>query len=211
MVMPSEASRFTSSRMSRMPAGSRPVVGLVEQQQLRVTQKRSGDAEPLPHPVRVAPDTILAAIAQLDDVEHLLDARARNATVEIAEQVQVAAAGQIRIEARALDETGHPVQSTRSVDQRVAAEETRPAVGRPDQPEQHPQRGRLAGAVRAEVAEDVASVDRQVDVVDGDDVAVALDQSLRFERRRVAHPSDRAAASAAEVGTDPASTYETPP
>ncbi len=185
--------------------------GLVEQQQLRVAQKRSGDAEPLPHPVRVAADAVLAAIAQLDDVEHLLDARARDATVEIAEQVQVAAAGQIRVEARALDETGHAVQSTRSVDQRVAAEETRLALGRPDQPEQHPQRGRLAGAVRAEVAEDVASIDRQVDVVDGDDVAVALDQSSRFERRRVAHPSDRAADSAAEVGTDPASTYETPP
>ena len=136
---------------------------------------------------------------------------AGDAPVEIAEQAQVAPAGQIRVEARPLDEAGHAVERARSVDQRITPEEPRVALGRPDQPEQHPQRGRLAGAVRPEVAEDVASIDRQVDVVDGDDVAVALDQPSRFEGRRVAHLSERAADSAAEVGIDPASTYETPP
>ena len=136
---------------------------------------------------------------------------ARHAAVEIAEQAQVAAARQIRIEARALDEAGHAVERARAVDQRITPEEPRVALRRADQPEQHPQRGRLAGAVRPEVAEDVASIDRQVDVVDGDDVAIALDQPSRFEGRRVAHLSERAADSAAEVGIDPASTYETPP
>ena len=48
------------------------------------------------------------------------------------------------------------------------------ARGRADQAQHHPQRRRLAGAVRAEVAEDVAGLDGQVDVVDGDELAVAL-------------------------------------
>src|SRR5207248_7850495 len=67
------------------------------------------------------------------------------------------------------------------------------------------------GAVRAEVAEDVAGLDGQVDVVDRDDVAVALDQAAGGDRRRARHPSARAAASAAAGGSEPARTYETPP
>ena len=50
---------------------------LVEQQQLRVAQQRRGDPEPLAHPVRVAADPVLGTVAQLDDVEHLVDAAAR--------------------------------------------------------------------------------------------------------------------------------------
>ena len=43
-------------------------------------------------------------------------------------------------------------------------------------------RGRLAGAVRAEEAVDVAVPDDQVDAVDGEDVTVALAQSAGLER-----------------------------
>ena len=121
------------------------------------------------------------------------------------------AAREIRVEARALDEARDAVERPRAVDERVAAEELRVPSRRPDQPEHHPQRRRLAGAVRAEVAEDVAALDRQVDAVDRDDLAVALDEPACLDRRRVAHLSARAAASAAAVGTEPASTYETPP
>ena len=137
--------------------------------------------------------------------------RAARRRRRVGEQPQVPAAGEVRVEARPLDEAGDAVERARAVDERIAAEELRVARRRADQPEQHPQRRRLARAVRAEVAEDVAALDGQVDVVDRDDLAVALDEPARFDRRRVAHLSARAAASAAAVGIDPASTYETPP
>src|SRR3954453_5736760 len=131
IVIPSPARRFTSSRMSRIPAGSSPVVGSpssrscgaggggparrpVEHQQLRLAQERRGDAEPLAHPVRVAADAILAAIAQLDHVDHYFDPRAREPAVEITEQAQVLAPRQVGIEARPFDEAGDAGDRTRT-------------------------------------------------------------------------------------------------
>ena len=77
--MPSPASRRTSARMSRMPGRIEPGRRLVEQEQARIAEERRGDPEPLAHPVRVPADPVAGAVAQLDDVEHLVDAAARDA------------------------------------------------------------------------------------------------------------------------------------
>src|SRR5207302_2887544 len=45
----------------RVEAGS----GLVQEEQLRLPQKRRGDAEPLAHPVRVAADLVVATVLEL--------------------------------------------------------------------------------------------------------------------------------------------------
>src|SRR5205085_10772159 len=139
-------------------------------------------------------------------LEYLLDARARVAVVVVGEQAEVPPAREVGIEARALDEAGDAVERRRAVGERVAPEELHRALRRPDQAEHHPQRRRLARAVRAEVAEDVAPLDGQVDVVDGDDLAVALDEAARRDRRRVRHLRSRAAVSAAAGGSEPART-----
>jgi hypothetical protein len=62
----------------------------------------------------------------------------------------------------------------------VAGDRRPPAVG-PQQRRQHPQGGRLAGAVRAEEAEDLAGGDVEGDVVDGDHVVEALRESLDLD------------------------------
>ena len=62
--------------MSRIPAGSSPVVGSSSSSSFGCAQERRRDAEPLAHPVRVAADAVLGAVAQLDELEHLVDARA---------------------------------------------------------------------------------------------------------------------------------------
>src|SRR5207253_2133457 len=95
-------------------------------------------------------------------------------------------------------------------DQRVAAEEPHEALGGTDQAQHHPQRRRLAGAVGAEIAEHVSRLDGEVDVVDGEDLAVTLDQAAKLDGRRVAHFSARAAVSAALGGSEPARTKATP-
>ena len=51
--------------------------------------------------------------------------------------------------------------------------------GRADQPEQQPDRGRLARAVGPEVTDHLALADLEVEVVEGGDGAVALRQALR--------------------------------
>ena len=115
IVIPSPASRFTSSRMSRMPAGSSPVVGSSSSSSFGSRKQRRGDPEPLPHPVRVPADLVLRAVRELDEVEHLVDARRRSSAVEVGEQAKVAAPGEVRVEARAFDEAGDTVERTGSV------------------------------------------------------------------------------------------------
>ena len=97
------------------------------------------------------------------------------------------------------------------MDERVAAEELDASLARTDEAEQHPQRRRLAGAVRPEIAEDVARLDGQVDVVDRDELAVALDQGARRDGRGIRHANALAASSASPLVIDPPTTMETPP
>jgi hypothetical protein len=72
-------------------------------------------------------------------------------------------------------ERGDPVR-------RVAPEERHPAAVSPDEPEQHAQCRRLAGAVRPQVAVDVAGLDRQVDVVDSVNRPVRLHETANLNR-----------------------------
>src|SRR5213079_1737140 len=94
----------------------------------------------------------------------------------------------------------------------VAPEEADRARGGPDEAEHHPQRGRLARAVRSQVAEDVARLDREIDVVDRDDVPIPLDEAADLDRRSVRHASQRprAAAMATAGCTEPTTVLSTP-
>src|SRR6185295_2178599 len=57
------------------------------------------------------------------------------------------------------------------------------AARRLEQRRQHPEHRRLAGAVGADEAEDLALLDRQVDAGDGERAVVALEQSVRLDDR----------------------------
>src|ERR1700678_2840098 len=52
-----------------------------------------------------------------------------------------------------------------------------------DQPEQHPQRGRLAGAVGSEEPDYGAPLDREAHLIDCHDLAEALGQRVDLDRR----------------------------
>src|SRR4029453_9758673 len=129
----------------------------------------------------------------------------------VGEQAEVLAAGEVRIETRRLDEARAASERlAHAFSDRIPAEELDGAGGRTDQAEHHPQRRRLAGAVRPEIAEDIAWLDGQVDVVDCENPPVALDEPACGDRRS-AHRRLRGADSATEGLTGPARTYETPP
>ena len=172
--------------------GIEPGRRLVEQEQPWRAEQRCGNAEALAHPVRVAADLVASPFGQVDQVEYLGDPRGRVAAVVGGQQLQVLAPTQVRVEARRLDEAGDAVERAGAFDEGVAAEQLHVALGWANQAERHTQRRRLAGPVRAEEAVDVAGLDVEVDVIDGQDVAVALDQPARYDGR-VAHRSAAAA------------------
>ena len=177
---------------------------LVEEHEPGRAQERSCDPQALAHPVRIAADAVLRAIAQLDDVEDLVDAARGAVAVQRRAQVEVAPAGQVRVEARRLDEARDPVERGHAR-LRVAPEQAHAALGRSDEPEHHAQRRGLPRAVGPEIAEDVAGEHREVDAVDRHELPVALDQTADLDRSDVGHGQrPRAAASAAVGGTDPA-------
>ena len=168
-VSPLAASRLTSARMSRMPAGSRPLAGSSSTSSLRLAQQAGRDAEALAHPVGVAADLAVGPVGQVDDLEDLLEQAGPDAAVEEREALEVLPAGQVGVEAWALDEAGDAVQhADAGVGPGPAEDPDRARVG-PDQPEQHPQERRLAGAVGPEDAVDLARGHAEGDVVDGAD------------------------------------------
>jgi hypothetical protein len=89
------------------------------------------------------------------------------------------AAGQIRIEARVLDEPGHARGQDRfGARERLAEQLDRAFVGA-QQPEHQPQQRGLAGAVWPQQPPNLALVDLQVDPVERDRLVEALDQAAR--------------------------------
>ena len=151
-----------------------PVGRLVEDQQLRVLEQRGGDAEPLLHAQRVRSRSgrRRASVSPTSSSTRL-DASPGHAGVA-GEHAQVVAAGEVRVEGRAPRPSRRCRASPSGAPGGAPSTAASPDVGR-TRPEQHPQRRRLAGAVGAEEAVDLAAAHAQVEVVDGDDrVAVAL-------------------------------------
>ncbi len=111
--------------------GVEPGRRLVEQQQPRIAQQRPGDAEALLHAVRVAADLVVTSRVQVDGVQRVVDPLGRVAAVQRRHQFEVLAAGQVRIEARRLDEAGDAVQGARPLQRggraRTASRCPRPA------------------------------------------------------------------------------------
>ena len=155
---------------------------LVEQEHLRVAEQRGGDAEPLPHAERVPLDPTAGGAGEADLLEHLVDAADADA-VGPGGDAQVVAAPAAGVH-------GARVEQGADLAQRLgegadgAAEHERLAGGRPVEAEDHPHGGRLAGAVRAEEAGDLPGLDVEAEVVDGDDVAVALGEAADGDHGR---------------------------
>ena len=152
--------------------------------------ERERQVEPPLHAARVALDLAVGGLGQADALEQLvgrgavaLGARQR---LQRGLQAQVLAAGEQRVERRLLqrgaDRPRAPAAPSRDD---VEAADARRAGGRRQQRRQHQHGGRLAGAVRAEEAVDLARADREVDAVDGARALLELaDEPLDLDRLR---------------------------
>ena len=157
----------------------------VEDQDVGVLDERVGDPEPLAHAARVRPDLVAAAIREADLAEDLVDRLLRGLAVEPVEVrgiAQVGAAGHVVVEADRIGQVTDPAFDLARIARRVEPDDTGLTLGRFGQPEQHEDRGRLAGAVLPEQPEDLATAHLEVEAVDRRELAVLLGQTPRHQR-----------------------------
>ena len=158
------------------PLGVEPVRRLVEHEQLGIAQQRRGQPEPLPHSERVALHAPVLRRVELDQPQHLVDPRVGNPG-RAGERAQVVAAGTAGVEVGRLEHRADAQRRPLQPRVRLAEHERAPAR-RLREAEQHPQRRRLASAVRAEEAGHGAGVELEREPVNGGELAVALRQRV---------------------------------
>ena len=148
---------------------------------------------------RMPPDRFFTCASrhsrELDRLEQLVDQllalRARHA-VQLREDDQVLFDAQLEVARHRLrDDADRAAHAVGLLDD-VEAVDERGARGRRQQRRQHADQRRLAGAVRAEQAEDLAFLDGEADAVDGGEVAELLDDAAgRRSRSWTLWPSIR--------------------
>ena len=141
-----------------------------------LAEPRGGEAEPLAHAEGVAADATVGGVGELDEREHVVDAR----TVEARrrrDDPQVVAPGAAGVRAVGPEQRADLAAGLGERGVGPAADE-RAAGGGRDEPEDRAHGRGLARAVRAEEGGDAARPDLERDVVDGRDRAEALGQAL---------------------------------
>ncbi len=127
---------------------------------------------------------VLAEAARRVEVEprHELRLPPRiDAAPEVAVVLDRLAARQAVEQRELAGQVAHASMNGDRIDGRLDPEDPGLPGGRPDKVEEQPDRRRLAGAVRPEEAEDLALLDRQVDVDDPPMLAVVLRQALGLD------------------------------
>src|SRR6185436_6310261 len=115
-------------------------------------------------PARKRSGDLIAAAFQPRSLHRLADARAAlgaRYAVDAGVEAQVLGDGQVLVQAEALGHVADALLDAFGVARDVVADDAAAAPGRIEDPAQHPDGGRLAGAVRAQHAEDLAAVHGQ--------------------------------------------------
>ena len=153
--------------------------------------EREREVEPALHPAGVAAHLAVGRVDEADALEQLGGARAAllaRQRLQARLQPQVLAAGEQRIERGLLQRGADRLAHLRPLLHDVEAADARDAGGRRQQRRQHQHGRRLAGAVRAEEAVDLARRDGEVDAVDRARALLELpDEALRLDGEPVAH------------------------
>ena len=167
--------------------------GLVEHEQPRAVEESDADVETALHPPGELARPVVGTLGQRDQLQHLADTRLQHPprqALEAAEEAQVLARREIRVDGQVLRHVadgrlgiGGPDVDRPSVHDDLATVST-------EQPADHRDRRRLAGAVGAQQAVRLASGDRETDPVHRGARAEALAQITAVEHgRRHGDPS----------------------
>ena len=156
---------------------------LVEQEDARLADERLRDAEPLLHPLRHSFDAAVGGVRERDELEQALPlggaaARAGEPLVQLEHLVGRVPAG----EAEQLGEVAE--RRPRRARSGARARDLGVAAGRAHEPDGDLHERRLAGAVRAEQADQLPLADLQIDTFQRFDGAVALRETADGEGNR---------------------------
>jgi hypothetical protein len=136
--------------------GVEPVGGLVEDQQVGVLEQGPGDGQPLLHAEGVGAEAVPAPRAETHLVQHLRHPGRRRAD-PLGEEGEVLAPRERGEEPGLLDDRADPADHLGQRPRNGLVEEPHLTRVGADQPEQHPDRRRLARAVGPEEAVDAAA------------------------------------------------------
>ena len=181
IVAPSRASRADQFLEPRLVDRVEAREGLVEHDQPRLVDDRAEQLDGLRHALGEGADRLFRPVAEAVLVEQLVGAAAAFAQRQAAQRAHEGdrlARVHRRIEAALL---GQIADLRRGIERPLVAEHAARAARRVDDPEQHPQRRRLARAVGPEQAVDAARRDREADPVDRAGLAEILDQIDGFD------------------------------
>ena len=158
--------------------------GLVEQQNLRIVQQRSRQVEPAFHPATEGPDLVPGAVGEAHQSQRIGDRAFRSGAVQIVkrgEKDKVVERRQLVIQCHvlrnqadfSLDRVSIPAQGT-------ACNEHLAGIG-PQQASDDRNGSRFSRAVGPQQPHRLSRSRPQADTIDGDDLSIALVQSLYFE------------------------------
>ena len=184
-VAPRSRAARTIARTSIRPTGSSADVGSSSRISSGSPSSATARPETLLHPLREAADRVVGAIGQTDMFERIADASAdgrRRDSGEFGVEGEHLAGVEPRLVAEELGQVADPCPG-RAIAERGAEHASGPR-GRPGEPEQELDRGRLARAVRSEEADQLAATDAQVEPVERGRPAERLDDAVELDRGR---------------------------
>ena len=178
-MRPSATSDLIMSRMSSIPAGSRPFIGSSRMSKSGSSSRHAATPSRWRMPIEYF-DTFSSARGRMPTRSSEGPMRSLAAgAARCGEDLEVLTARQMTVEAGLIDDgpDSSPRAWARSARDGEAEERHRPGI-RTGQPQQHPDEGGLAGAVRPEVAEGAAPGNEKLHVVHGDVLPEALRQPI---------------------------------
>src|ERR671935_790555 len=144
---------------------------LVEEQHTRVGDESARDLESAPLAAAERGDGTFDEIGQAEDRDEFVDVCAFVDAPQAGVELEVAATRQRAVDDRVLEDDAADGAGLPRLRGDVETGQLRRAAGRCDRRGEHPDGGRLAGAVRAEQPEDLAGRDVEIDALHGGDSA----------------------------------------
>src|SRR5262249_6678920 len=166
---------------NRIDARSR----LVENEKGRPVQHRHGELQPLLDAERQAVWPRVRHVLQIIALQQFLDPASDlicRQVVETRMQIEILPDGELAVEGKRLRHVADIAPRLHVVGAHRLSEQFRRAFGYRQEPRQHLHGGWLSAAVRTEEAKDLAARDAKTHVVDGDEIAKAAGQAIRFDR-----------------------------
>src|SRR6266508_3053185 len=155
-----------------------PVGGLVENQQVGIAQKRLGDPEALAHAERVRSDPVVQPLLERHELRELQNSPGGAVRQHPSEMLQVLAPGQVVVAIGRLYAGADVPPRLRKIAREIEDANADPAAIGARQAHEHADRRRLARAVGAQKAEDLAGIELEGNIRNCFPVAEALGQIL---------------------------------